>query len=202
MPLIEQINTKEGAKILVWKDEEDLDFFRSQVRLNTEEEELLNRYNHERRKKDLLIARFLLQGELPEATIAYLESGKPYLKDEQGYISISHTKDIVSIILHPSCRVSIDIEYISTRVERLRNRFLSDKELSIASDTATMILFWSAKETLFKSDDDQGLDFREHLTLEHETANTLIGTIRQAAPITIKYQIFDSWVMTYAVIAN
>lgn len=200
MPLIKNIPTPYGATIQVWKDEETLDFFLKNTKLSSEEEVLLAQYTNERRKKDLLIARYLLQRKLPDAIIAYHPSGKPYLQNNEAHISISHTKDLVSISLHPRNAISIDIEYISPRVEKVKHRFLSDQELKTATSTKDLTLYWSAKETLFKLDKEQGLDFREDLELSQTNIGRLYGKIRQGSPINVHYHYFGDWIMTHATV--
>ncbi len=195
--VIDQI-TKEGARILVWKDEEDFDFFYDQVFLFDGDNLLLAKHKSDRRKKDLLISRFLLQKIVCNAHVLYSENGKPYLSDYHSEISISHTKDIVAVIVHSTKKVAIDVEYIDAKVERLKSRFLSNYEMKQANTVEKSIMFWSAKESLFKFDDNQGLDFTTELSLTLNGDN-LIGCIRNSENFRIDYQICENWVMTYIV---
>ena len=84
-------------------------------------------------------------------------------------ISISHTRGYVVIVLHPNCPVGVDIEQISPKVYRVKNRFVSLKEQRILSMQPTvcelnmLLIFWSAKETLFKLLNCEGVDFLKHL---------------------------------------
>lgn len=198
MPIILDQHTDSGVHLMIWKDEESLDFFLQKTNLNQQELELLDKYNVERRKKDLVIARHLLQQHIPEAEVVYHPSGKPYLKNKEAEISISHSKDLVAVIIHTTNIVGIDIEYISPRVERIKKRFLSERELQICNNNELLTLYWSAKETLFKLDKEQGLEFNTELTLRPNTSNTLIGNIREGQDITISYLKEGDWVLTYA----
>lgn len=200
MPIILDQHTNEGAHILVWHDEEPLNFFLEQTKLSTAELARLNKYSVMRRKKDLVIARYLIQQSLSEAKVAYHANGKPYLMQQEAEISISHSKDIVAVILHPNRIVGIDIEYITPRVERVKQRFLSAKELLAANSTELLTLYWSAKETLFKLDQKQGLEFNTELLVSLQSASTLIGQIHNGKDITIHYTMNKEWVLTYAVI--
>ena len=199
MALIRDIHTEEGARILIWQDKEPLDFFQSKIHLSKKDKDRLTRYTNERRQKDLVISRYLIQSLIPEASIDYKESGKPFLIGSTSKISISHTKDIVAIILHPNKRVAIDIEYLSPRIVKLRNRFLSPAELKVATDIPFYTLFWSAKETLFKLDKNQGLDFKMELAITID-GHQLGGTIRNnSKTIPIHYQLNGNWALTYAI---
>lgn len=198
MPLIQTISTTNGDQILVWKDEETLDFLTKNTQLSTEDKILLDKYTVERRKKDLIIARHLLQRIDKTATVVYYESGKPYLDNKQGYISISHTKDLVAIIYNKYRAVAIDIEYYSERIQKVKHRFLSENELMTVRNTKDLILYWSAKETLFKLDDIQGIDFRKDIELSFVEDRELLGTIRNSKPKKVNYKLYNEWVMTYA----
>ena len=198
MPLIIDKQTKEDARILIWKSEEPLDFFSKQTLLTQSDYEKLEKYNSERRKMDLLVARFLLQKHCKNAIVAYLENGKPYLENQYYKISISHSKDIVAVILHTNKDVSIDVEYIDNKIERLKTRFLSQFEIEQADSVEKQILFWSAKETLFKIDHKQGFDIKTELSLNFH-GDKLIGKIRNEDKFDIEYQINSEWVLTYIV---
>ena len=198
MPLIIDKQTKEDARILIWKSEESLDFFIEQTILAQADYEKLAIYSSERRKMDLIVSRFLLQKHCENAHVAYLENGKPYLQNYQHKISISHSKDIVAVILHTNMSVAIDVEYIDNKIERLKNRFLSQHEILQANSVEKQILFWSAKESLFKIDNNQGLDFKSELSLKLN-GDKLIGNIRNEDEFDIKYQINSEWVLSYIV---
>lgn len=201
MPIILDQHTDDSARILVYQDLESLDFLIEHTRLTKDELALIEKYKVERRKKDLVIARYLIQQVIPMAEVAYHPSGKPYLKDGEAKISITHSKDIVAVILHDTKAVGLDIEYISPRVERIKHRFLSASELSSAKTTSLLTLYWSAKETLFKLDKKQGLEFDTELALTPSNyKNILNGKIRNDETITVHYSINEDWVMTYAMI--
>lgn len=199
MPIIKELHTIDNAHILVWQDREDLEYFLERTQLSDEEHVLLEKYSVERRKKDLLIARHLIQQCVPNAAVTYHPNGKPYLKGQEFNISISHSKDLVAVILHKEKIVGIDIEYISPRVEKVKKRFLSDQELNAANTTALLTLYWSAKETLFKVDAKQGLDFSTEISLIPSHSETLRGNIRNGEDITVHYSEENEWIMTYAI---
>ncbi len=200
MPLILETHTDDDAHLYLWQGEEDLFFFRKNTRLTSAESEWLKCYSNEGRKKDLLIARYLLQRAMPHAEINYYSNGKPYLKGQEAQISISHTKNIVGIMLHPQRTVGLDIEHISPRAERLKGRFLSEKEAFVASDAILATLYWSAKETLFKLDKEQGLDFRSDLSISPMDDYSLLGKIRNKQEIVVHFLHAEKWVMTYALL--
>ena len=82
-------------------------------------------------------------------------------------ISISHTKGYVAVLLgEPKKEVGIDIEYYSGRVRKVAHKFMrADEQESLfrGTETWSLLLHWSAKETMFKCMNAFDVDFREHL---------------------------------------
>ncbi len=121
----------------------------------------------ESRKKEWLTVRALLKEMLgDEKEILYTETGKPYLSDNSYQISISHTKGFVAIALHPKKSIGIDIEHISPRIQKIRSRFMNEREntnLDKTQEEIHLLLHWSAKESMFKILGEQDVDFQKCL---------------------------------------
>ena len=141
----------------VWKMEESLDTLFSLLpdvrRVSCEQE--MQRFTSDRRKLEWLSVRVLLYSMLQEdKEIGYSSEGKPHLTDNSSFISISHTKGYVAVILSSVAPVGIDIEQYGQRVKRVYDRFIrSDERVEPyqGDETWSMLLHWSAKETIFKS---------------------------------------------------
>lgn len=154
----------------------------------------------------------LLHSMLPgrNLVIGHAESGRPLL---DGYnIGISHTSGYASVILSADVPVSVDIERRSSRVLRIAYRFLRADELSdieslcrnVGDDYRIDItlLYWCAKETVFKYYSDSRLTF-QNMRVEpfseicesgsFRCANTITGE-----SITIWYLRTASYVLTYS----
>lgn len=133
-------------------------------------------------------------GEIPQ--IAYFESGKPYLNGQQGKISISHTKGYVAVIYHRFQEVGIDIEQISDKIRRVRSRVVSDFEyISEDKELIHLLLHWSAKETMFKVIDSDGIDFLTDLFIQPFTPQEK-GIFVAQEKKTAKREVFDMYYMT------
>lgn len=121
----------------------------------------------------------LLCGE--EKHIVHLPSGKPYCPDGNFHLTISHTQGYVAVGICPTAEVGIDIEYLSSRVLKVTDKFLSSEEIaqlpqSQEAKTIQALLAWSAKETAFKVLGESGVDFSKHLHLApFHTANKLMA---------------------------
>ena len=117
-----------------------------------------------KRRIELLSVRALLKAVGINQTIHYNDS-KPYL--DNGYISISHSPDIAAIIYNTDHPVGIDIEKISPRIQRIATRAFSDEEIAVANgDLEKLTILWNCKECVFKLADDEGIDFREMISIQ------------------------------------
>lgn len=130
--------------------------------------------------------------------IGHEPSGKPYV---DGYkIGISHTKGFVSVILSTSCDVAVDIEYINTRVLRIADRFLrEDEKPDIIPDVIPTLLFWCAKETIYKLYSDERLTFQNIKIMDAEQGGVLCGNnLITGESVRIDYTFNKDYVLTYA----
>ena len=76
-----------------------------------------------------LSVRVLLYAMLQEdKEIGYSPEGKPYLTDHSFFISISHTKGYVAVILSDKVPVGIDIEQYGQRVHRVAHKYMREDE--------------------------------------------------------------------------
>jgi 4'-phosphopantetheinyl transferase EntD len=163
----------------------------------------------ENRKKEWLTIRVLLKELLgTEEEIFYSSSGKPYLSDNLYHISISHTKGYAALILNKENEVAIDIERISPKVENIWKRFVSEEEekaLSQSESRIHLLLYWSAKETLFKRIDIDDVDFKTHLHIrpfepvlgEWSDFEAYETRTKNQNCFNIKYFVHEDYVLTY-----
>lgn len=169
-----------GASCGIWRVTETAEKLRSLLTEKSFTKEFFN-YKSPARQLEYLAVRVLLRELLgKECRVLHHESGKPYLEYSLCRISISHTKGFVAVIIHPEKEVGIDIEYHSDRVKKVVGRFISSDEMSVIerkvsdiTDNDTVeefrinmyLLFWSAKETMFKMINSSEVDFLEHLCI-------------------------------------
>jgi len=121
------------------------------------------------RKKQVSASGWMLQNDLSVKTeIVRQPNGYPTTNSD-GHISISHTKNLLAVIHHPSVPVAIDIEKIDRDIRRLASKFTCLEELHIAAkhcDLNTELFVWSCKECLFKVLNTEGVHFKSQLKLE------------------------------------
>ncbi|MEG1005490.1 MAG: 4'-phosphopantetheinyl transferase superfamily protein [Bacteroides sp.] len=153
----------------VWKMDESVEELLALLPTREPYEDGLERFTALHRKLEWLSVRVLLYQLLGKTVeIGYEPSGKPYLVDHSYFISISHTKGYVAVILSTVSEVGIDIEQYGPRIHKVAHKFMRDDEVATPyNDDSTwpLLLHWSAKEVMFKCMDAAEVDFREHLRI-------------------------------------
>ena len=121
---------------------------------------------NENRLKQWLATRLLLNEFFNNVTIAYNEFGKPFLSNDK-HISISHSNDLVAIIINENSPCGIDIEKISDKVERIKHKFLNPLDIENVTSIEELTLYWGAKEALYKYYGQKKVLFIEHLFIDN-----------------------------------
>lgn len=206
MPLFTQ-HTGKSFRWGVWKTSEPLEALLALLPRGEKYEPELRRFAADSRRLEWLAVRVLLFAMLgEEKKIGYHSSGKPYLADGSYAISISHTKGYVALLLaEPGREVGIDIEYYGERVRRVAHKFMREDETASSfrgTDTWSMLLHWSAKETMFKCLNASDVDFREHLHVlpfmpdDRGTFDAAEYRTAEQRRFRIHYRLFPDFVLT------
>lgn len=179
MPLI--LNKYETTfRLALWSLEEPLEYFESKAQLAPAEQEYYDQMQSQTRKKEWLAVRVLLHevlGFWPHIT--YTETGKPLLQNHTRHLSISHAKSMVGILLCTNPYAGIDIERTDRSIEKVEKRFLSDYERNLLANNSfnlSRILFWCAKEAIYKAVNESNILFSKQIFLEEvKEDNTIIS---------------------------
>lgn len=178
MPLL--LNKYENTfRIALWSLTEPLEYFEEKAQLPPADAKAYNSITSLSRKKEWLAVRVLLNevlGFWPHIT--YTETGKPLLQNHSRHLSISHSKSMVGILLCTNPYSGIDIEKTDRSIEKVSKRFLSEKELKQMESQAhnfSRILYWCAKEAVFKAMNESNVLFSKQIAIEEVNEN---GTIR------------------------
>lgn len=157
----------------------------------------------ETRSIEKLAVRVLLKEILQEEKqIFYSEQGMPYLKDSAFNISISHTKNFAAILLGTKQNMGIDIEQITEKVKRVKDKFITfgeqidpDKELN------HLLIHWSAKEALFKAFHRQISDLKNEVIIQpfcpEESGKIFASVIAVNKQVEVHYSVTDAFVLSY-----
>ncbi len=199
---------KRTFQLAVWKMDETVDELLELLPDRDYYANAMLRFTTESRRREWLSVRMLVFTLLNEdIKIDYEADGKPFLADHSYFISISHTKGYVAVILSEKATVGIDIEKYGLRIQRITSRFMraDEQAFAYADDLIWgLLLHWSAKETLFKSFKDASADLRL-MRLDHFTpeSNGTFGiqeywTEKQQI-YAISYLLFPDFVLTWLV---
>ena len=146
--------------------------------LTSQEIERFEAFSHEQRKREFVATRILRHSIFGFKHIHYNAVGAPYIEDE-GFISISHAKNLVGIAINSFYQIGLDLELIQDKAFKVQSKFLNESEISIfdTSNHHTMTACWSAKETLYKLAGRKKIDFKKDLQLYNKEENLWIGKI-------------------------
>lgn len=171
MPLFYQHNINHSTKLAVWKITEPEYFFLEKACVQKE-------ITHPHKRLQHLAGRYLLQilhPGFPFELIEIGESKKPLLSNGKLHFSISHCGDFASAIISEEKSVGIDVELVTPKIERIKNKFLSEKELQLIArknpatkitDYELLTLCWSAKEAIFKWYGKGNVDFKTNMIVD------------------------------------
>jgi phosphopantetheinyl transferase len=190
MPITQKIE-KKNISIFIWKITEELEELQVLGRdINT------TSHTTEKRKKEHLASRLLLQEISPNTAITYNEFGAPELSNGD-CISISHSKNLVAVIICTK-KVGLDIEQISGKSLRLSSKFVSEKNLKkLSKEKATLI--WCIKEAAFKWHQKGGVDFIKDIIIpEFSVKEKGIITIQfKNKELNLNYQKINNHYLVY-----
>ncbi|HTN46759.1 MAG TPA: 4'-phosphopantetheinyl transferase superfamily protein [Flavipsychrobacter sp.] len=164
MPLYREWSSDPYSLAAIWEIAEPESFFLERTRVHTDIKNPKKRLEH-------LAGRFLLkhlEEDFPLLNIHIDEHDKPRLPDNEYFFSISHSYPYVAVVVSPFVECGIDIQVWHPRMELLQHKFLSEKEQKLfTGDPQLLTLAWSAKEAAYKWQGRRGVDFIEHLPIQH-----------------------------------
>jgi 4'-phosphopantetheinyl transferase len=170
VPLLKNISLENILSAGVWKITETEQELRSLLEKTHPGPLESDSFKNESRRKQWMASRIvlalLLGNSSPETD--YSEHGKPLLRNNSHYISISHSGELAAAAVSKSFPVGIDIEMIRDRVTRVAGRFLNEEELTsidAADHLEKLHVYWGAKESLYKLSGNPDVDFRKDITI-------------------------------------
>ncbi|MBW7868830.1 MAG: 4'-phosphopantetheinyl transferase superfamily protein [Brumimicrobium sp.] len=138
----------------------------------------ITNYGHNLKQEEFAATRILRTQVFGKVPVFYSEIGAPYIKQE-GYISISHSYNVVGIAYCKDFLVGLDLEPIREKALLVKHKFLSDSEYQ-NNDTSSeeeMTKIWSGKEALYKLAGRKKIIFKENLLLQKIIDNTWKGEL-------------------------
>jgi 4'-phosphopantetheinyl transferase len=156
---------------------------------------------------EFLSSRVLLKELLRKWDISYQgltkdEAGKPYLKNSDLHISLSHSYPYVAALIDQEKSVGIDLEQPKEKLLRIAERVLSKREYENAgNDVVKHCIYWCAKEALIKVYGKRHLHLAKELAIEpFELAQNgvLSGSIiadNTTKNYALDYHVYDNFVV-------
>ncbi len=161
------------TQIGIWQIEEPESQLHQLYRPNTDEQNELQTFKNENRRKGYLAARLALKHCVGgDFVLKKQDFSKPYLAHRSDVeISLTHTKGFAAAIINANTqKVGIDLEWVRPKIGDLKNKFLSqDEQLllkkMLANDNELYVLTqaWSAKEAVYKCYGQRQLDFKKNM---------------------------------------
>jgi phosphopantetheinyl transferase len=161
----------EGTRLVIWKIEEDPDWFLSQLSLDEEELRRYDGFRTDQRRLHWLAYRHILKNVIKkgqEIRVRYDQSNKPFIDLSNDHISVSHSGNFAVAIISSKHVVGVDVEEVADRLKKVSDKFLGEHE---SGDTPRnlpiekLCLYWCAKEAIYKAHGERMLDFRNHIRI-------------------------------------
>lgn len=153
----------------LWHIQESLEELVEAIELNDIDKSYLEKIGHDKKKKEFLAGRIILKEllkyyEQPYKGVIKDDILKPYLVDNKKNISLSHSHEYATAVIHPEKKTAIDIELLSSKILQIVPKFLTSSEIELCENNLEKFtLLWCAKETLYKVFHGRGLIFKENL---------------------------------------
>lgn len=170
MPVIHQFDFSENHA-RVWQITESCETLLQEIRLRKVEENIYRQFTNDKRKKQWLACRILVKQMLfpDEVSLKQDPNGKPFLSPPIHHLSLSHSGEMAAAVINSEKATGIDIEKISDRILRVKERFMTREELaSIVNPTDTTLLsfYWCAKEAMYKLYGSPDIDFQKEIEID------------------------------------
>lgn len=197
MPLVSVRRARRDTRLGIWRMTEDE---ASLLADNPWLESLSDCYgglkSDTRRRERLttLILIMELTGQI--LPLSHNDADKPLL--EGWHVGVSHTRGWASVVVSAENEVSVDIEYVSNRVEKVASRFIRSDEQS--GSLGEMLLNWSAKETCYKYYSELDLGFFDMRLLPYELkdkGDVEVRVDRAGETRSVGYELNSDYVLTY-----
>ena len=155
-------------------------------------------------KRQFLASRKLIELINPKLKISYKED-IPILSDNRN-ISISHSDEIVTILISKEDGIGVDVEKIKDKVHSIAPKFLNPNEIGFLGKspyTRQLIRAWTAKEAVYKALRKPGISFSENIILDEfndkaQSANAKFISSDQETTFKLYFYDLDDYCLTIA----
>ncbi|MCE7064147.1 4'-phosphopantetheinyl transferase superfamily protein [Dyadobacter sp. CY326] len=163
---------------------------------------------NDKRKQEWLACRVLLKEMLPAAAlIAYDTNRKPHIEGDKHQISMSHSGDYVSVYIHDSEPVGVDLQLMKPSISKGSDYFLNalEQQWVNVDNNLLLHLIWCAKEAVFKYAGDADLDLKKHI-ITNPFASNQNGKIQVSIlkentrnSVMVQFETFNNYVLAWTI---
>ncbi len=194
-----------GSRLLIARLDLKIIDHVSDIQLSPEELDKYRSISNDKRKCEFLSIRKAIQTIYDEDEfISYSKNGKPNLAISGHKISISHSKGLLGVIIHPKLEVGIDLQHETDKIFKIKNRFMSPDELISSNNEEWQLLtYWCAKEALYKYYSKGNVEFNKNLFVspfELDKQGAILGKINMPDMVTslpLQYQVIEDTMVVY-----
>ena len=167
MPLLNDLVPNESLLCKLWRIDELEEIMDPNNELNSEDYQIFLKRKANHLRRQFLASRKLIGLINPDLRISYKED-IPILSDNRN-ISISHSDEIVTVLISKENGIGVDVEKINNKVHSVASKFLSSNEIQFfgkAPSTRQLIRAWTAKEAVYKALRKPGINFSDNIILD------------------------------------
>ena len=126
---------------------------------------IVEQFGSAHRRREVLAWRAIVRRELGgDCKIGYDEWGAPEVSLPEIYISVSHSREVVAVIIG-SKPCAIDIEECGRNFNGVAERFATAEERALSNEEDWLAKLWCAKEALYKYYRKGEVEIREDIKI-------------------------------------
>ena len=159
-------------------------------------------FKYNRRNTHWLAARLALQIAVGNSSSKIIKNhaGKPFLSNEDGHISMSHSGHMAAAIFNTTHSCGIDLELYDERIIKIAHKFSTDAEIAlfpVESQITCLCLLWSAKESVFKFGSIHEVEFKTQIILtaidfENQTMNICFKGLHTERNLKVFFRVYEA----------
>lgn len=169
--------------------------------LYTIEQEYLSQLKSKKRQREFFAIRAIRNKKGIPFPISYNSIGAPFFEGTSLNLSVSHSHEIAVLATAPF-NIGVDLEPITERIIRLKERFATKNEISFFNFTEakTLTIIWTIKEVLYKLsglENSNLLSEMNIIDLENDLATCQFKTEFGDRFVKIKFQEITNFIISF-----
>ena len=176
MPELIDLAPNKSLICKLWRIEEGEIIMDPKTELSLNDYKLFLSKKLQHHQSQFLASRKLISQVNSDLRVSYKDD-IPFLSDNRS-ISISHSENVVTILISENKGIGIDVERINNKVNSIKSKFLNQKEINYLSgyeESRNLTRAWTAKEAIYKALRMPGIIFSENILIEEFNNESTTG---------------------------